>query len=93
MVLVSDVRKAQSFVAIISKKSTYNRKLFNSIVKRCRLAEVSGKPMYIIVEEGVDLGVLEDMPWRKVVHIINKDDVPGILNFIDAEVMGGALYT
>ena len=93
MVLVPDVKQAVAFVAVIKKTSIHNKDLFNSIIKKCRLAEVTDKMMYVIVEEGVDLGVLKDMPWRKVVYFTDNSDIPKIIGFIDNEIVGGAPYT
>lgn len=93
MVIISDVGKAQTFVAIIHKTTVDDKKLFNELVTQCRLAEVIGKPMYGIVEKGVALGVLKDMPWEKILHFTNKNEVSSILAFIDFEVSGGGLYT
>lgn len=93
MVIVPDVRQARAFVAVINKTSIHNKKVFNSIVERCRLAKATDKTMYVIIEEGVDLGILEDMPWNKIVYFTDKSDIPKIMTFINNEVAGGALYT
>lgn len=93
MVIVPDVRQARAFVVVINKTCIHNENLFNSIVNKCRFAQVTDKMMYVVVEEGASLGVLNDMPWRKIFRFADKSDVPKIMGFIDNEVTGGALYT
>ncbi len=93
MVIVQDVRKSSTFIAVIHKKNVKNKKRFDAVVKECRLAEVLGKPMYAIVERGVNLGVLSDMPWKKMVHFNKESDVFGIMKFIQDDIMIGGYYT
>lgn len=93
MVVVNNARLANTFIAIIHKKNVTNKKRFDAVVKECRFAEAMGKPMYAIVEKGVDLGILSDMPWKKMVRFNRDSEVPGIMNFIDGDIRVGGFYT
>lgn len=93
MVIIHDVRKAQAFIAVVHKKSLDNKKWFSAIIKECTLAKAVGKPMYALVEEGADIGILNDMPWEKMIHFTNDFDIPGIMTFIDNDIQAGGYYT
>ena len=49
--------------------------------------------MYAIVEKGVDVGVLGNMPWERVIQFDKKSDISGILTFIDGDIRAGGYYT
>ncbi len=93
MVIVHDVRQAQAFIAVVYKKGVSNKKWLNEFSKECNLAKIVGKPMYAIIEEGVKLDMLDDMPWIKFVRFKNDSDIPKIVRFIDDEVIYGGSHT
>jgi len=93
MAITNDVRLAWTFVAVIHKKNVADKKRFDVIVNECRIAKAMGKPMYAIIEKGLDPDVLGDMPWKKMVHFNNASEIPGILNFIDGDIRAGGFYT
>jgi len=93
MFIVGDVRLATEFIAIIHKKNVTNKKRFDAVVNECRFAEAMGKPMYAVVEKGVNLGILATMPWKKMIHFNRDSEVPGIMNFIDGDIRAGGYYT
>jgi len=91
MVFVQDIRKAQAFVTVVFEKD--NVPNFNNVMKQHRLAELLGKPRYLLVREGEDQGVFMDMSWNKIIRFSNEKDIPKIMQYIDREVMGGGFYT
>lgn len=93
MVGVTDVRKAYAFVAVIHKENVDNEKRFKRVVNECKLAKAVGKPMYALVKKGVDIGMLNDMPWKKIVHFTHDFQIQGILTFIDNDILVGGFYT
>ena len=93
MVIVQDVRRSHVFVAVIHKKNVANKKRFNAVIKECRLAEAMGKSMYALVESGADIGMLNDMPWKKMVQFTNDFEIFGIIKFIDDSIKVGGFYT
>jgi len=93
MVVVGDMRMSTAFIAVIHKKSVNNKKRFDRVVGECKLAKVIGKPMYAVVEKGVDMDAFGIMPWKKLVYFTNDFEVPGILNFIDGDIRAGGYYT
>jgi len=93
MAITHDVRRSYTFIAVIHKRNVNNKKRFDAVVNECKFAEAMGKPMYAVVEKGVDLGVLGDMPWKKMVHFTNDFEIQGILTFIDGDIRAGGYYT
>ena len=93
MVVMGDIRKSDTFVAVVHKKNINNKKGFDALAKECMFAEAMGKSMYAIVEKGVDIGIFGNMPWKKVVHFNKKSDISGILTFIDGDIRAGGYYT
>ena len=91
MVFVSDVRQAQVFVAVVFKRDTMPRDVLDDIIKQCRLAELLGKPKYLVIEKGEDQGVFGDMLWRKVIRFTDKNNVPKIMQFLDDEITKGVV--
>ncbi len=93
IVVVSDVRMAKAYVAVIFKNTLGSKKLVRHIANDCRLAELNGKMMYAVIEEGVDLGMLENMSWTKIIRFNSESEVPKIMNFLDKEVTYGRAFT
>ena len=93
MTIVQDVRKSHVFIAVIHKKNVANKKRFNAVIKECRLAEAMGKSMYALVESGADIGMLNNMPWKKMVQFNKDADIFGIMSFIDNDIKVGGFYT
>jgi hypothetical protein len=91
MVFVQDVRRAQAFIAVVFKRDTMPRDVLDNVIKQCRLADLCGKPKYLLIEKGEDQGVFSDMVWRKVVRFTDKNDVPKIMQFIDDEITKGVI--
>ena len=89
MVFVKDVRKAQAFVAVVFKRDAMPEGVLDNIIKQCRLAELCGKPKYLLIEKGEEQGVFSDMTWRKIIRFTDKNSIPKIMQFIDDEVTRG----
>lgn len=93
MVFVQDVRQAQAFIAVVFKRDTMPKDVIDNTIKQCRLADLLGKPKYLLIEKGEDQGVFGDMTWRKVIRFTDKNSIPKIMQFLDREFMGGGFHT
>ncbi len=53
--------------------------------------------MYAVIEEGVNLAVnlamLKDVSWTKIIRFNSESEVPKIMNFLDKEVTYGRAFT
>ena len=82
MVFIQDVRRAQAFVAVMFKRENMSKDVLDDVIKRCRLAVLLDKPMYLVIEDGENQGILGDVSWSKVIKFTDKNSLPNIMQYI-----------
>jgi hypothetical protein len=80
-----DPRRANIFVAIITKDSINNK----IALRQSELVSMLGTKMYAIIEDGVQFDNIKHIPWKMIFKFKDSSEITGMMDYINIDSKGG----